>query len=184
MPETIENYSPQYLLGPLRRQAWRVWAASGLVAFVWLALILAPPLLAALGLASAGNSIFSFFGYICHQMPDRSFHIDGSQVAVCSRCFGVYFGLIAGVLAYPLWRWVEDIEPLSRIWLFAAMVPIGVDWSLTMFGIWENTHLTRFVTGMILGAACATYILPALVEIVRYRSKVPDISRSGNNLTG
>jgi uncharacterized membrane protein len=46
-------------------------------------------------------------------------------------------------------------------------VPISIDWSLTIFGIWENTHVSRFVTGAILGIACATYIVPALVEVVR-----------------
>ncbi|HLA95762.1 MAG TPA: DUF2085 domain-containing protein, partial [Pyrinomonadaceae bacterium] len=72
---------------------------------------------------------------------------------------------------YPLWRNIDDIEALPRVWLFASMVPIGIDWSLTVFGIWENTFLTRFVTGLILGAACATYIIPALVEIIRYVRK-------------
>ena len=47
------------------------------------------------------------------------------------------------------------------------MVPIAIDWSLGAFGIWENTHLSRFITGLILGAACAIYIVPALVEIFR-----------------
>jgi len=46
-------------------------------------------------------------------------------------------------------------------------VPMAVDWSLGVFGIWENTHLSRFMTGLILGAACATFIVPALVEIKR-----------------
>jgi uncharacterized membrane protein len=73
-----------------------------------------------------------------------------------------------GFAVYPLWRKVDDIEPLPRIWLFLAMVPIGIDWGLTIFGIWENTHLSRLVTGLILGFACATYIIPALVEIFRY----------------
>jgi uncharacterized membrane protein len=85
-------------------------------------------------------------------MPERSFHLDGHALAVCSRCFGVYFGLVAGFAAYPFFRPIDEIEPLARFWLFLALVPISVDWSLGVFGIWENTHLTRFVTGAILGA--------------------------------
>ena len=72
-------------------------------------------------------------------MPDRSFHIDGEKFGVCSRCFGVYFGLFFGFVIYPLWRRIDEIEPISRIWLFLSLIPIGVDWSLTIFGIWENT---------------------------------------------
>ena len=70
----------------------------------------------------------------------------------------------------PLLRRIEDIEPFPRFWLFLAMIPIGIDWSLGVFGIWENTHLSRFLTGLILGAACGLFIVPALVEIFRNRA--------------
>jgi uncharacterized membrane protein len=75
--------------------------------------------------------------------------------------------LVAGLLIYPLWRRLDDIEPLPRKWLILSIIPMGVDWSLTVFDIWENTFATRFITGLILGIACATYIVPAVVEIVR-----------------
>jgi uncharacterized membrane protein len=100
-------------------------------------------------------------------MPDRSFHIEGEKFGVCSRCFGVYFGLLLGFLIYPLWRRIDSIEPISRMWLFLSLVPITIDWSLGFFGIWANTFTSRFITGLILGAACATFIVPAIVEINR-----------------
>ena len=112
-------------------------------------------------------SLYTLFSYMCHQISDRSFHIEGEQFGVCSRCFGVYFGLLAGFLIYPFWRTLDEIEPIPRIWLFLSLVPIGVDWSLGVFGIWENTHFSRLVTGIILGVACSTFIMPALVEIAR-----------------
>lgn len=92
-------------------------------------------------------------------------------MAVCSRCFGIYAGLLGGVAIYPIWRGAQNTEPISKVWLFLALVPIGIDWSLTFFGIWENTHLSRFVTGSILGAVCAKYIVPAVIEIVWNFSK-------------
>jgi hypothetical protein len=45
------------------------------------------------------------------------------------------------------------------------MIPLGIDWGLVFFGIWENTHLSRLISGAILGAACTFFIVPALVEI-------------------
>jgi uncharacterized membrane protein len=113
------------------------------------------------------SSIFTFFSYICHQIPDRSLHIAGHQLGVCTRCSGVYMGLLIGLLIYPLVRRIDEIEPIPRFWLFLSLVPISIDWLLTIFGIWENTHLSRFVTGFILGATCAAYIVPALVEVTR-----------------
>jgi uncharacterized membrane protein len=144
-----------------------VWLFASAIVFVWLALILVAPLALSSGFDAASAPIYNFFSYICHQIPERSLNIAGHQLAVCSRCFGVYVGLLTGMLIYPLWRRVDEIEPIPRFWLFLSLVPITIDWSLTIFGIWENTHVTRFVTGLILGAACATFIVPALVEIVR-----------------
>lgn len=171
MPEPAENYLPQTAPSRFRSQAIRVWAILAAVCLIWILLILAPSILASTGANAAASSIFNFFGYICHQMPDRSFHLLGHQFGVCSRCFGVYFGLLVGMLIYPLWRRIDDIEPLPRIWLFLSLVPIGIDWSLTAFSIWENTYLSRFIAGLILGIACATFIVPAIVEITRHLSK-------------
>ncbi len=160
MTEPASSFVSLDLRRRLRRQAWQVWLITTFVVLVWAGSIVAAPLL---GL----SSVFSFFGYICHQIPERSLHIAGHQMAVCSRCFGVYFGLLAGIAIYPLWRTVDEIEPMARIWLFLSLIPIAIDWSLTVFGIWENTHVSRFVTGLILGVGCATFIVPALVEITR-----------------
>ena len=162
-----ENYIPQHVAAMMRKQAVRVWMIGASLAFLWAFLIILAPLAKAYGFESISASLYQFYYFICHQIPERSFHIAGEQFGVCSRCSGVYFGLFLGFAIYPLWRRIEDVEPLARFWLFLSMIPIGIDWSLTFFGIWENTQFTRVATGLILGIACATYILPALVEITR-----------------
>src|SRR5215213_3463394 len=167
MNQPVENYIPQDFTRKFRQQAWKVWAISLVVVLVWVFAILLAPVAKANGFESLATPIYKFFGVICHQIDSRSFHIENHQFAVCARCFGVYFGLLFGFLIYPFFRKVDDIEPLPRFWLFLAMVPIAIDWSLGVFDIWENTHLSRFITGGILGAACAIYIVPALVEIFR-----------------
>src|SRR5688572_9174235 len=138
MTQPASSYISLDIQSRHRTQAWRVWIITSLVVLVWIGSIVAAPLL---GL----SSVYTFFSYVCHQMPHRSLHLDGHSLAVCTRCFGVYFGLLAGVLVYPLWRPIEEIEPIRRFWLFLSLIPVTIDWSLTMFGIWENTHLSRFV---------------------------------------
>jgi uncharacterized membrane protein len=150
----------------MRDLSWRIWALGLAVVVIWSAFIVAAPLAAD---TAPAKGIYSFFSFLCHQMPERSLWLGGHPLAVCSRCFGVYFGLVAGFAVYPLWRNIENTEPLPRFWLFLSLVPIGIDWSLGIFGIWENTHISRFVTGLILGFACATFIIPALVEIRQNR---------------
>ena len=180
MSVLAENYVSQDLVKHYRRQAYRVWTISLAVVAFWVALILLPPLVAANNLQNISSPLYTFFSFICHQIPERSLHWGEHQLAVCSRCFGVYFGLFAGFLIYPIWRKIEDVEPLARFWLFLSLVPISIDWSLTIFGVWENTHLSRLITGAILGILCATFIVPALVEITRNFSANRNIStRSG-----
>lgn len=171
MTEPIENYNPQSVLKNMRNQAWKVWIVSSFVVFLWVFLIVLAPIAKINGLAGISTPLYNFFSYICHQIFERSFHIEGEQFAVCSRCFGVYFGLFVGFLIYPFWRKIDEIEPLQRFWLFLSLIPISIDWALTIFGIWENTQASRFITGLILGVACATFIIPALVEITRNLTK-------------
>lgn len=166
MAEKIE-YISQDLRPSLRRQAWRVWAVGLAVVTGWVLLIVAAPVSKANGFLGFSLALYGFFSFICHQIADRSFYIFGEQFAVCSRCFGVYLGLVVGFSAYPLWRKVDAVEPPRRFWLFLSLIPITIDWSLTFFGIWENTQASRFVTGLILGIACGTFIVPAIVEIAR-----------------
>ena len=167
MTKPAEKYIPRDIAALMRKQAFRVWIIGLAVVLVWVLLILAAPLAKANGVVAISSPLYQFFGYICHQISARSLHIEGEQFGVCSRCFGVYFGLLFGFAIYPLWRNIDEIEPPPRFWLFLSLIPISVDWSLTIFGIWENTHLSRFITGLILGVACATFIVPAIVEITR-----------------
>jgi uncharacterized membrane protein len=162
-----ENYSPVAFTVAVRRSAVIVWMISVAVFAIWTLLIVAAPSARLGGVESISSPLYSFFGYICHQLPDRSFHILSEPLGVCSRCIGVYLGLLLGTLVYPLWRSVDSVEPPARFWLFLSLIPIGIDWSLTAFSIWQNTQASRFITGFILGVACSTFILPALVEITR-----------------
>lgn len=171
MTEPIENYNPQSFLKGMRKQAWKVWVVSSIVVFLWVFLIVLAPVAKMNGFVGISALLYKFFSYICHQISERSFHVEGEQFAVCSRCFGVYFGLLTGFLIYPLWRKIDEIEPPPRFWLFLSLIPIGIDWSLTIFGIWENTQASRVLTGAILGVTCATFIIPALVEIARNLTK-------------
>lgn len=180
MAQPIENYIPPSLAVDFRRQAVKVWGVASLLVFAWVFVILLAPVAKANGFNTIAAPIYAFFSYICHQMSTRSFHVEGEQFAVCSRCFGVYLGLLAGFLVYPLWRKIDEIEPVPRFWLFLSMIPIAVDWSLGVFGIWENTHLSRFITGLILGVACATFLVPGLVEVTRNLSRKLVGSSSGS----
>jgi uncharacterized membrane protein len=168
MPEAIENYVPQRLVKQRKRQAFFAWGLVFLLALAWIVLIVSAPLAKANNLTSFANPVYAFFSYVCHQIPERSFHASEFPFAVCTRCFGFYFGFLFGLLVYPFFRALDETEPFPRVWLFLAMIPMGVDWSLGFFEIWENTHASRSITGAVLGFACAIFIVPALAESSRF----------------
>ncbi|MBK9216931.1 MAG: DUF2085 domain-containing protein [Chloracidobacterium sp.] len=165
------EYIPVEISSRFRRQAWRAWAVGLSVVVVWVLLIVLAPVAKANAVDAVASPLYTFFRFLCHQIPERSVHIAGEQFAVCSRCFGVYFGILLGFVILSAVARIDEIEPLPKVWLFLALIPIGIDWSLTFFGIWENTQASRFFTGLILGVACATFIVPAIVEITRNLSR-------------
>ena len=43
---------------------------------------------------------YAIGGVICHQLPERSFHLWTAQMPVCARCAGIYFGAaVAAIVA-------------------------------------------------------------------------------------
>jgi uncharacterized membrane protein len=167
MSAANEIYLNEELRLRSRRRAFKVWSIGLIAVTAWLLLILAAPVAQTSGNTYLGNALYTFFSYLCHQIPQRTFHLSGEPLAVCTRCFGVYLGIVLGFAVYPLWRDTDHSEPPPRLWLFLSLVPIGIDWSLTVLDVWENTSISRALTGLILGVVCATFILPALVEVFR-----------------
>jgi len=162
MPLSANNYSLQVI--SLRRPVigWLIVLAGALV---FVSLIIAAPLLAASGHSTSALNIYHAFSFLCHQLPDRSFFIDGHKLAVCSRCSGLYFGATLTLLAYPMLRSLRVAHTPHRKWLFAAAIPLLIDFFLTFLGIWENTHTTRFVTGFIFSSVVVFYVMPGVVEL-------------------
>jgi uncharacterized membrane protein len=164
--ETADTYVPQC---GARAEGGRaplvVWAATVVVALIPAGLIVIAPLLLASGHTALALPIFEAFSYLCHQLPERSLHLEGQKLAVCSRCTGLYFGFALSVLLYPLARSLKRVDTPRLRWLLLATVPVIMDWALTVFGLWENTHLSRFLTGALFSVVAAVYIVPGLIDL-------------------
>src|SRR6185295_10615267 len=145
----MNGYVPQVV--PTRRPLV-FWAVSAATVTVLVALVVVAPLAAAGGHGEVAQVIYRAFAVLCHQRPDRSYFIDGHKLAVCSRCTGLYAGFAFTLLIYPLLRSLRSAATPPRRLLFLAAVPLLIDFSLTFFGIWENTHTSRLLTGALLGS--------------------------------
>lgn len=127
--------------------------------------IIVAPLAEAGGYADLANGIYRAFASFCHQLPERSYFIDGHKFAVCSRCTGIYFGFAFTLVLYPLLRSLRNAEFPARHWILLATLPLAIDWGLTFFGIWENTHTSRLLTGLLLGSTAVFYVMPGIIDL-------------------
>ncbi|HEU4794259.1 MAG TPA: DUF2085 domain-containing protein [Pyrinomonadaceae bacterium] len=167
-------YTPQVV--PTRRP-FVFWAISAAVVTLLVSLVVIAPLAAASGYLDIARGIYGAFAVFCHQLPERSYFIDGHKLAICSRCTGIYAGFAFTLLFYPLIRSLRTTSLPARKWLVLAAIPTLVDFSLTFFGIWENTHTSRLLTGLLLGSAAVFYVMPGVVDLsfraIRARSARP-----------
>jgi uncharacterized membrane protein len=157
-----ENYIPQTVSNRRPLVMWLVVAAGSLAV---MAMIVGAPLAIQSGHPFWGATIYHAFSYVCHQIPERSFFIAEHQFAVCARCTGLYAGFTVATLGYPLARSLRRTEAPRRKWLFLATAPLTIDFALGFFGIWENTHFSRFSTGALLGAVSVFYVMPGLMDL-------------------
>ena len=158
----MNQYLPQVV--PTRRPLV-FWLVSVAVVMLIVLLIVVAPVAAAGGHNEIAEGIYRGLGLFCHQRPDRSYFIEGHKLAVCSRCTGLYAGFAFTLLIYPLVRSLRSSTTPPRRVLFLAAVPLLIDFSLTFFGIWENTHTSRLLTGALLGSVAVFYVMPGIVDL-------------------
>ena len=156
-----------------RKLAASTYAVVLILVLIWIAGIVSDPLLrAAAGDSTLLSLLTRVYSRVCHQVDDRSFHVAGHALAVCSRCFGIYVGYLAGLIVYPFARSLTQTDFPDRSWLIIALAPVAVDFAGGFLGIFENTLASRALTGMIAGAAGAFYTLPGLVSLAASLFKV------------
>jgi len=158
----MKEYVPQVV--PTRRPLV-FWLVSAATVAVLVSLIVVAPLAAAGGHNDVAFTIYRAFGPFCHQLPERSYFIEGHKLAVCARCTGIYAGFAFTLLFYPLVRSLRDTATPPRTFLILAALPLAIDFSLTFFGIWENTHTSRLLTGALLGSVAVFYVVPGIIDL-------------------
>jgi uncharacterized membrane protein len=132
-------------------------------ALTWAVVILVVPLAASHGrvplLTVAAYEIGS---RICHQRPERSFHLAGVQMPVCARCFGLYAGGAAGLML----AWIVRLSSGSRTRLALAIgaAPIAVTVGLEWIGLIQTSNAVRWLTGVPLGLVAGFVIVRSLTS--------------------
>ena len=115
--------------------------------------------------------IYGIYSPICHQLPERSYYILNHKMGVCARCFGIYTGILLGMLIYPFVKRLDNFKTPNKWYLIMALIPMGIDGTTQLIGLRESFNELRFVTGFIGGIVGLFYILPVFLNMIHRISK-------------
>ncbi|HCD53478.1 MAG TPA: hypothetical protein DEQ34_13600 [Balneolaceae bacterium] len=102
------------------------------------------------------NFQHQLFDLLCHQNPDRSFQLQGVQMAVCSRCLGIYLSFFLGVLLMaPLSIFSKKFKTFVKPAFFTILILNFLDVISNEAGIWTNSLFSRFWLGALVGLGAA-----------------------------
>jgi uncharacterized membrane protein len=144
-------------------------------ALTWLALLVVSPL----GPTSFAALMYGIGGFICHQIPERSFHLAGFQIPVCARCLGIYAGFAAVACVHVaaasrlaasrprgLTPSSRGLTPSAARWVFlVSALPTAVTLGLEWGAVWRGSNLARAIAGAALGIGVALVVMSAVATL-------------------
>ena len=139
-----------------------------------IAVIAVPLLIVLIGVLSPPWTVLDkahLVGYgICHQIPERTFFINGQPMPLCARCSGTYLGAIlgfAGLLVLGRRR-VGEMPPKGVLLLLGSFIVLmgidGINSYLSFFPntpqLYEPRNIFRLITGLLNGLALSLVVYP------------------------
>jgi uncharacterized membrane protein len=145
------------------RTAWLGALAAGSVA--WCVSIFLAAYLAGDGSAPAralAAPVYAIAAFVCHQLPERSFHLWTAQLPVCARCLGIYGGaaVMSSMLAVGSRRGdavgpsVRAPKSLLAVAALPSVATLAYQWATGD----PSANWIRAAAGIPLGAAAAGLI--------------------------
>ena len=120
-----------------------------------------PPILHACNLHALAAALEWPWAQTCHRNPNRTLHLFGWLMPMCSRCMGLDVGFALGLIVAAPYRGPK----LMWTWMAIAGALLFVEMWTQERGMHPIWHTTRFVTGALLaypiGVAIANVVLPS-----------------------
>jgi uncharacterized membrane protein len=88
----------------------------------------------------------------CHRRKDRSIWFFGLEKVLCSRCLGMLFGGMAGILC------VISHVRIDPAWSLLLLLPLVLDGFLQLVRDRESTNGIRLVTGFLFGVGLPLFL--------------------------
>lgn len=164
--------------------------AVNLVVSLYVGLPVLAPVLMNLGLTAPAKAIYFIYRPACHQRPERSYFLGGSQVlysadeleaegvdpisrdigneqigykvAFCERDVAIYGSIVVAGVLFGLVR--RRIRPLPILVYALFCLPMFLDGGLQLFGVYESNWFLRSITGSLFGFGSVWFAYPYMEE--------------------
>jgi uncharacterized membrane protein len=117
--------------------------------------------------------VYAIGAVVCHQLPDRSFFVSGTQWPVCARCTGLYLGGVAGMLGWLGWKiargWrLVRVPPREALRLVViAGAPTAITFATGIAGVWDGSNLSRALLAAPLGLTAGAVVASVFTKDLR-----------------
>ncbi|WP_394697794.1 DUF2085 domain-containing protein [uncultured Methanomethylovorans sp.] len=98
---------------------------------------------------------------LSHHQPNEyykcySLSVLNQKIYICSRCFGIYVGILTGIIIFN-----PVIQNLRYYYLLIAVLPIFtlIDWSISAFKIYRSHNIVRTGSGVLLGISYSSGLI-------------------------
>lgn len=120
--------------------------------------------------------VFAAGSVVCHQLPERSFFLDGRQLPVCARCTGLYLSAAAGLAGWLAVKLLRGWRPpafaarktsggatarqarWAMALLLIAAAPTVVSYLTGVLGVWDGSNAVRAVLAVPLGVVAGAVV--------------------------
>jgi len=102
------------------------------------------------------------YSLICHQQKVKLITHNGFESLVCSRCAGIYIGLLAGSI-FSLFK-IPHRNPKIKVLAMCIAIML-LDIAAYSVGIYQYSKLIAFITGFLLGSVAFSYFYNGLIQL-------------------
>lgn len=89
----------------------------------------------------------------CHGIPERCLCVGSRRLPICARCTGIAVGCILGIVYVIIFPSTVSVASLF------LLLPLIIDGSGQLVGLWNSTNLRRFFTGVPAGIAVICFFV-------------------------
>ncbi len=157
----VVGFPPSAIPSPARLAARRrvlFWARLSFI-LVGLAPWWLPLLQLSEPLSLLGHTIELPFMFVCHQLPERTIHVAGHAMPLCSRCAGIFSGLALGAILC----WPRLTVKRARVLLALGGLLMLADVVTQDLGLHPVWHPTRLLSGGLLGWIACAALMTAII---------------------